>query len=118
LEEGGQDAARRQAANQYALAVYNIAHGAKTKGIETHLSNLGLIGQKWLAQRIKNKQYGDVLDMYQQDLDNKKDALKAIYGIGTDGTKSAVTSGSTNNNTASGTTGINYRNIAPGWTPS
>lgn len=82
LEEGGQDAARRQAANQYAWEAYNRAHGAKTKGIETHLSNLGLIGQKWLAQRIKNKQYGDVLDMYQQDLDNKKDALKAIYGIG------------------------------------
>lgn len=118
LEEGGQDAARRQAANQYAWEAYNRAHGAKTKGIETHLSNLGLIGQKWLAQRIKNKQYGDVLDMYQQDLDNKKDALKAIYGIGTDGTKSAVTSGSTNNNTASGATGINYRNISPGWTPS
>lgn len=82
LEEGGQDAARRQAANQYAWDAYNRANGAKTKGIETHLSNLGLIGQKWLAQRIKNKQYGDVLDMYQQDLDNKKDALKAIYGIG------------------------------------
>lgn len=82
LEEGGQDAARIQAANQYAWEAYNRAHGAKTKGIETHLSNLGLIGQKWLAQRIKNKQYGDVLDMYQQDLDNKKDALKAIYGIG------------------------------------
>lgn len=118
LEEGGQDAARRQAANQYAWEAYNRAHGAKTKGIETHLSNLGLIGQKWLAQRIKNKQYGDVIDMYQQDLDNKKDALKAIYGIGTDSTKSAVTSGSTNNNAASGTTGINYRNIAPGWTHS
>lgn len=118
LEEGGQDAARRQAANQYAWEAYNRAHGAKTKGIETHLSNLGLIGQKWLAQRIKNKQYGDVLDMYQQDLDNKKDALKAIYGIGTNDAKSAVTSGSTNNNTASGNTGINYINIAPGWTPS
>ena len=107
LEEGSQDAARRQAANQYAWEAYNRAHGAKTKGIETHLSNLGLIGQKWLAQRIKNKQYGDVLDMYQQDLDNKKDALKAIYGIGTDGTKSAVTSGSVNNNTAPGTIGGN-----------
>ena len=43
----------------------NRAHGAKTKGIETHLSNLGLIGQKWLSQRIKNKQYGDILDIYQ-----------------------------------------------------
>lgn len=107
LEEGGQDAARRQSANQYAWEAYNRAHGAKTKGIETHLSNLGLIGQKWLAQRIKNKQYGDVLDMYQQDLDNKKDALKAIYGIGADGTKSAVVSGSENNNTTFGTTDYN-----------
>ena len=98
LEEGGQDAARRQAANQYAWEAYNRAHGAKTKGIETHLSNLGLIGQKWLAQRIKNKQYGDVLDMYQQDLDNKKDALKAIYGIGgnTSTTASNPTTSSTN----------------------
>ena len=98
LEEGGQDAARRQVANQYAWEAYNRAHGAKTKGIETHLSNLGLIGQKWLAQRIKNKQYGDVLDMYQQDLDNKKDALKAIYGIGgnTSTTASNPTTSSTN----------------------
>lgn len=118
LEEGGQDAARRQAANQYAWEAYNRAHGAKTKGIETHLSNLGLIGQKWLSQRIKNKQYGDVLDMYQQDLDNKKDALKAIYGIGIDYTKGAVTSVPTNNNAASGASAINYKNIAPGWTPS
>ena len=97
LEEGGQDAARRQAANQYAWEAYNRAHGAKTKGIETHLSNLGLIGQKWLAQRIKNKQYGDVLDMYQQDLDNKKDALKAIYGIG--GNTSKIASNPTTSST-------------------
>lgn len=93
LAEGNQDAARRQAANQYAWEAYNRAHGAKTKGIETHLSNLGLIGQKWLSQRIKNKQYGDVLDMYQQDLDNKNAALKAIYGIGANDTKSVVTGG-------------------------
>lgn len=116
LEEGGQDAARRQAANQYAWEAYNRAHGAKTKGIETHLSNLGLIGQKWLAQRIKNKQYGDVLDMYQQDLDNKKDALKAVYGIGLDNTKGAVTSGSTQPKYSALRDQIG--NIAPGWTPS
>ena len=107
LAEGNQDAARRQAANQYAWEAYNRAHGAKTKGIETHLSNLGLIGQKWLSQRIKNKQYGDVLDMYQQDLDNKNAALKAIYGIGANDTKSAVTSGSVNNNTTPVTTSGN-----------
>lgn len=107
LAEGNQDAARRQAANQYAWEAYNRAHGAKTKGIETHLSNLGLIGQKWLSQRIKNKQYGDVLDMYQQDLDNKNAALKAIYGMGADDTKGVVTRGHINNNTTPGTTGGN-----------
>lgn len=116
LEEGGQDAARRQAANQYAWEAYNRAHGAKTKGVETHLSNLGIIGQKWLSQRIKNKQYGDVLDMYQQDLDNKKDALKAVYGIGLDNTKGAVTSGSTQPKYSALRDQIG--NIAPGWTPS
>ena len=116
LEEGGQDAARRQAANQYAWEAYNRAHGAKTKGIETHLSNLGLIGQKWLSQRIKNKQYGDVLDMYQQDLDNKNAALKAIYGIGANDTKSTVTSGSTQPKYSALRDQIG--NIAPGWTPS
>lgn len=116
LEEGGQDAARRQAANQYAWEAYNRAHGAKTKGIETHLSNLGLIGQKWLSQRIKNKQYGDVLDMYQQDLDNKNAALKAIYGIGANNTKSTVTSGSTQPKYSALRDQIS--NIAPGWTPS
>lgn len=124
LEEGGQDAARRQAANQYAWEAYNRAHGAKTKGIETHLSNLGLIGQKWLAQRIKNKQYGDVLDMYQQDLDNKKDTLKAIYGIGGDNTGSTASGNTTQRqsraNTNPDTMPISSRfdNIAPGWTPS
>lgn len=76
---GDSDAQRLQQSNQYGWEAYNRAHGAKTKGIETHLSNLGLIGQKWLSQRIKNKQYGDILDMYQQDIDNKKDAIKALY---------------------------------------
>lgn len=116
---GDSDAQRLQQSNQYGWEAYNRAHGAKTKGIETHLSNLGLIGQKWLSQRIKNKQYGDVLDMYQQDIDNKNAALKAIYGIGADGSKGAAASGSTNKaSNASGSASINYRNIAPGWTPS
>lgn len=50
---GDSDAQRLQQSNQYGWEAYNRAHGAKTKGIETHLSNLGLIGQKWLSQRIK-----------------------------------------------------------------
>lgn len=116
---GDSDAQRLQQSNQYGWEAYNRAHGAKTKGIETHLSNLGLIGQKWLSQRIKNKQYGDVLDMYQQDIDNKNAALKAIYGIGADGSKGTAANGSTNKaSNASGSASINYRNIAPGWTPS
>ena len=93
---GDSDAQRLQQSNKYGWEAYNRAHGAKTKGIETHLSNLGLIGQKWLSQRIKNKQYGDILDIYQQDVDNKKEALKTIYGIGTDGSKGAVESKYTN----------------------
>ena len=116
---GDSDAQRLQQSNQYGWEAYNRAHGAKTKGIETHLSNLGLIGQKWLSQRIKNKQYGDILDIYQQDVDNKKEALKTIYGIGADGSKGATASGSANKvGSASGSASINYRNIAPGWTPS
>lgn len=116
---GDSDAQRLQQSNQYGWEAYNRAHGAKTKGIETHLSNLGLIGQKWLSQRIKNKQYGDILDIYQQDVDNKKEALKTIYGIGADDAKGAAASGSTNKaSNASGSASINYRNIAPGWTPS
>lgn len=116
---GDSDAQRLQQSNQYGWEAYNRAHGAKTKGIETHLSNLGLIGQKWLSQRIKNKQYGDILDMYQQDIDNKNAALKAIYGIGADGSKGTAANGSTNKaSNASGSAFINYRNIAPGWTPS
>lgn len=124
LAEGNQDAARRQAANQYAWEAYNRAHGAKTKGIETHLSNLGLIGQKWLSQRIKNKQYGDVLDMYQQDIDNKNAALKAIYGIGGDNTGSSIGGNTTQRQSRTNTNpdtmpiSSRFNNIAPGWTPS
>lgn len=116
---GDSDAQRLQQSNQYEWEAYNRAHGAKTKGIETHLSNLGLIGQKWLSQRMKNKQYGDILDMYQQDIDNKNAALKAIYGIGADDSKGAASSGSINKaSNAPDAASINYRNIAPGWTPS
>lgn len=116
---GDSDAQRLQQSNQYGWEAYNRAHGAKTKGIERHLSNLGLIGQKWLSQRIKNKQYGDILDMYQQDIDNKKEALKTIYGIGADDSKGTSASGSTNKaSNAPDAASINYRNIAPGWTPS
>lgn len=122
---GDSDAQRLQQSNQYGWEAYNRAHGAKTKGIETHLSNLGLIGQKWLSQRIKNKQYGDILDLYQQDIDNKKEALKTIYGIGgntTGGTNGGSTAGgagstagkSTSPKTLSG----QINRIAPGWTPS
>ena len=125
LQEGSQDASRRQSAAQYAWDAYNRAHGAKTKGIETHLSNLGLIGQKWLSQRIKNKQYGDILDLYQQDIDNKKDALKTIYGTGgntTSGANGGNTTGNTGN-TPGKSTGLKTLSeqiggIAPGWTPS
>ena len=94
---GDNDAQRLQQSNQYGWEAYNRAHGDKTKGIETHLSNIGLIGQKWLSQRIKNKQYGDTLDLYQQDINNRKEALKTIYGIGTDGSKGAAASESTSN---------------------
>lgn len=111
LAEGNQDAARRQAANQYAWEAYNRAHAAKTKGIETHLANLGLIGQKWLSQRIKNKQYGDVLDMYQQDIDNKNAALKAIYGIGGNNSNNI----NNTNNTTPLTLSEAVKNIVPGF---
>lgn len=122
---GDSDAQRLQQSNQYGWEAYNRAHGAKTKGIETHLSNLGLIGQKWLSQRIKNKQYGDILDLYQQDIDNKKEALKTIYGIGgnttggTNGGSTAGGAGSTAGKSTSSKALSDYVNgIAPGWTPS
>ena len=79
---GDSDAQRLQQSNQYGWEAYNRAHGAKTKGIESHLSNLGLISQKWLSQRIKNKQYEDTLDLYQQDINNRKDAIKALLSGG------------------------------------
>lgn len=95
---GDSDAQRLQQSNKYGWEAYNRAHGAKTKGIEAHLSNIGLIGQKWLSQRIKNKQYEDTLSLYQQDIDNRKEALKTIYGIGSDNSKGATSNiGSTNN---------------------
>lgn len=122
---GDSDAQRLQQSNQYGWEAYNRAHGAKTKGIETHLANLGLIGQKWLSQRIKNKQYGDILDLYQQDIDNKKEALKTIYGIGgnttggTNGGNAAGGTGSTAGKSTSSKALSDYVNgIAPGWTPS
>ena len=82
LSEGNQDAARRQQASQYAWDAYNRAYGAKVKGIETHLSSLAARAQKYFADRIKNKQYEDTLGLYQQDIDNRKDAIKALLAGG------------------------------------
>ena len=113
LQAGESDAARRQSAKQYNWETYNRAHGAKTKGIETHVANLGAMWQKYWADRIKNKQYEDTLSLYQQDVDNRKLALKGllegnknITGDTTSGAKSTVTSGPINN-TASGINGGN-----------
>ena len=78
LSEGNQDAARRQQASKYAWDAYNRAYGAKVKGIETHLSSLAAKAQKYWADRIKIKQYEDTLGLYQQDIDNRKDAIKAL----------------------------------------
>lgn len=125
LQEGSQDASRRQNAAQYAWDAYNRAHGAKAKGIETHLSNLGAMWQKYYADKIKNKQYEDILNIYQQDIDNRKDALKAIYGIGgnttggTNGGSTAGGAGSTAGKSTNSKALSDYVNgIAPGWTPS
>ena len=102
LSEGNKDAARRQQASQYAWDAYNRSYGAKVKGIETHLSSLAAIAQKYWANRIKNKQYEDTLGLYQQDINNRKEALKTIYGIGTDVNKGTIgNTGSTNNSTGS-----------------
>lgn len=117
LSAGAQDAQRRQAANQYNWEAYNKAHGAKTKGIETHLANLGAMWQKYWADSIKNKQYEDILNIYQQDVDNKKDALNTIYGIGRNANNTYIST-SNNNKPSSLAESIKYNNIAPGWTPS
>lgn len=104
---GDSDAQRQQAANQYGWEAYNRAHGQKTKGIETHLANLGLIGQKWLGQRIKNKQYGDVLDMYQQELDLQKKAIASQFGGQGGDTGTSTTGG----NAGAGTTGAGAASV-------
>lgn len=79
LAEGNQAAARRQAASQYAWDAYNKAVGAKTKGIETHLAALAQKGEKYWADRIKNKQYEDTLSLYQQDIKNRKEAMLSAF---------------------------------------
>lgn len=95
LQEGSQDAARRQQASQYAWDAYNRAHGAKVKGIETHLSSLAARAQKYWADRIKNKQYEDTLGLYQQDVDNRRLALKGLL----EGNNTPLTSDKSTNTT-------------------
>lgn len=79
LAEGNADAQRRQTAAQYGWESYNKAYGNKIKGIESHLANLGNIWQARQAQLIKNKQYGDTIDIYQQQLNN--DQLKILAAM-------------------------------------
>ena len=97
LSEGNQDAARRQQASKYAWDAYSRAYSAKVKGIETHLSSLAAKAQKYWADRIKIKQYEDTLGLYQQDIDNRKDAIKSLLS---GGQQSVVNNGGTQNNQA------------------
>lgn len=116
LQAGESDAARRQSAKQYNWETYNRAHGAKTKGIETHVANLGAMWQKYWADRIKNKQYEDTLSLYKQDVDNRKLALK---GLLSDNGGRNNTTGNGENNSYTKPTGQSYemnlyqRNIQP-----
>lgn len=103
LQAGESDAARRQSAKQYNWETYNKAHGAKTKGIETHVASLGAMWQKYWADRIKNKQYEDTLSLYQQDVDNRKLALKRLLGGNLGSDNLTKTKASTPNNTNSAT---------------
>lgn len=103
LQAGESDAARRQSAKQYNWETYNKAHGAKTKGIETHVASLGAMWQKYWADRIKNKQYEDTLSLYQQDVDNRKLALKRLLGgdnLGNDNLTKTKDSAPNNTNSA------------------
>lgn len=128
LAEGNQDAARRQAAAQYGWEAYSKAHGAKTKGIETHLAALGQKAEKYWADRIKNKQYQDTLSIYQDDVNNRKKALQTVFSGTTGGTNisptaagvatTPATTSATSRTNAPLTLGAATSNIAPGWTPS
>lgn len=72
LKYGDSDAQRRQSANIYDYDTYAKAHGAKVRGIETHTAGLGAQIQKYFANRIKNRQYRDLLSLYQQDMGEKQ----------------------------------------------
>ena len=120
LAEGAQDAARRQAAKQYDWEAYNKAHGAKTKGIETHVANLGAMWQKYWADIIKNKQYEDTLNIYQQDVDNRNLALRGLLGGTNELTSNASTISSskpTDTPTTSNRSTNNYSILNPYYTP-
>lgn len=80
LQAGESDAARRQAANQYRFDQYVRSHGARVKGIESSLADLAKFGQQYWADKIKYKQYADTLGLYQQDVNNRKEALNAMLG--------------------------------------
>ena len=80
LQAGESDAARRQAANQYRFDQYVRSHGARIKGIESSLADLAKFGQQYWADKIKYKQYADTLGLYQQDVNNRKEALNAMLG--------------------------------------
>lgn len=77
---GAQEAQNRMAALVRDRERYDKAHGAQIKGFETHLANAARFAQQYWADRIKNKQYEDTLGIYQQDVNNRNAALKALYG--------------------------------------
>ena len=75
LESGNQNATRKQNADQHDWADYVAAHGRKTKGIETAMSNiLNQLNSTW-SNEFKYRTWRDTANMYNAKLTADQEAL-------------------------------------------
>ena len=78
---GQQDAEARTQANRYDWQDYTAAHGAKTRAKDVAMSNIISQINSGFANESKYGMWKDTMGLYQQDMDNKRNANAVKYNI-------------------------------------
>lgn len=89
LQAGQQARTARMAANQWDLDMYAKAHAARNRGIQTGIANMLSQIQQYQANEFKRRQFNETMDLYRDDMDQRKKnfewmANQSTRGVGAD----------------------------------
>lgn len=89
INAGQASRAARMSANQWDLDMYARAHAARNKGMQTGIANMLAQIQQYQANEFKRRQFNDTMQLYRDDMDQRKKNFEwmqnqSTRGIGAD----------------------------------